>query len=54
MKHISGISKKGPSKAAIWQDIVCSVTFLFSDVVSAKGGASPFLDVAFNKCNPTT
>lgn len=54
MKHIRDVSKKGPSKAALWQDIACSITFLFSDVVTAKGGTSPLLDVAFNKCNPTT
>lgn len=54
MKHITGISAKGPSKAAVWQDIVCSVTYLFADVVNAKGGTSPLVDVAYQKCNPVT
>ena len=54
MKHITRISTKSPSKAAVWQDIVCTVTYFFSSVVGAKGGTSPLVDVAYQKCNPVT
>jgi len=54
MKHVKRISVNSPSKAAIWQDIACTVTTLFANVVDAKGGASPLVDVVFNKCHPAT
>lgn len=50
MKHIATLSKKTPVNAAMWQDIVCSITTILADLIEAMGGSSPLVTWIDDKC----
>jgi len=52
VKHIITVSKKGPHSAAAWQDFLCFVVSIVSDILGATGGNLPLLSLLDDKCTP--
>jgi hypothetical protein len=51
VKHAKPVTKAVPSRAALWQDIVCYAGQFIADVLGAFGGASPILGYLTEKCD---
>ena len=54
MKHLRPVSGARAAKAATWQDILCEIINFVGTVFGALGANSPGLNVALDKCDPTT
>lgn len=52
MKHIRHVTKRGPAKAAVWQDVLCEVAGVVVGLLESKGGSVPFLTYLDEKCQP--
>ena len=51
MKHIVALSVKQPAKAALWQEVVCSVAVALQSLFNFAGGGFPFTDFIVDKCD---
>jgi hypothetical protein len=51
VKHIKYLTKRTPARANWWQDLICYGALFISNLLSAFGGASPFLDYTTEKCD---
>lgn len=54
MMHVKRITKQGPARADIIQEIICSIAIVLNNIIEATGGSSPFLSVILGKCNTGT
>ncbi len=52
MRHLTSITKgAAPARAAVWQDITCTVAFFLEDLLGSFGGQSPLLVFIGDKCH---
>lgn len=54
MKHIKQITKQNPQRAAVWQDVLCTVAATVVSLLTIKGGGVPLLTWVDDKCQPST